>query len=153
MIDGKSGRTQTPTRRAALGGASAGLGALLLAACGASGGTGGVQGSERLGPNGYAFKQPVALTYWKSLEGPRHEAQVKLTDDFNASRSDVKVTLEHVGVYAEAAQKLSTVLAANTPPDVMMLTVDTFMPGFARLGSLQALDEYGKVDKSAKWDT
>ena len=107
-----------------------------LAAC-ATGGQGGGAGqaSERLGPSGYMFKQPVRLTYWKSLEGPRHDAQVKITDDFNASRSDVQVTLEHVGVYAQAAEKLTAVLAANTPPDVMMLTVDTFMPGFARLGA------------------
>ena len=43
----------------------------------------------------------------------------------------MQVTLEHVGVYAQAAEKLTAVLAANTPPDVMMLTVDTFMPGCA----------------------
>ena len=78
---------------------------------------------------------------------------MKLTDDFNASRSDVQVTLEHVGVYAQAAEKLTAVLAANTPPDVMMLTVDTFMPGFARLGALQPLDDYAKADKSARFDT
>ncbi|CAA9256320.1 MAG: hypothetical protein AVDCRST_MAG77-2344 [uncultured Chloroflexi bacterium] len=126
-----------------------------LAACATGGGqgSGAGQASERLGPNGFTFKQPVQLTYWKSLEGPRHEAQVKLTDDFNASRQDVKVALEHVGNYAQGAEKFTAVLAANTPPDVMMLTVDTFMPGFARMGALQPLDEYGKADKSAKMET
>jgi sn-glycerol 3-phosphate transport system substrate-binding protein len=135
----------------------AGIGAVpILAACAGSGDQGtssGGQAGTRLGPNGYTFKQPVQLTYWKSLEGPRHEAQVKLTDDFNASRSDVKVNLEHVGNYAQAAEKLTTVLAANTPPDVMLLTVDTFMPGFARMGALHPLDEFAKTDKSAKFDT
>lgn len=151
--------TMAPTRRTVLGGAGAigSLWATLLAAC-AGGGqesttSGGAPASARLGPNGFAFKSPVQLTYWKSLEGPRHEAQVKLTDDFNASRSDVKVTLEHVGAYAQAAEKLTTVLAANTPPDVMLLTVDTFMPGFARLGALHPLDEFARSDKSAKMDT
>ena len=145
------------TRRATLrrlAGLAAVSGVPALAAC-ATGGQGGGAGqaSERLGANGYTFKQPVRLTYWKSLEGPRHDAQVKITDDFNASRSDVQVTLEHVGVYAQAAEKLTAVLAANTPPDVMMLTVDTFMPGFARLGALQPLDDYTKADKSARFET
>jgi sn-glycerol 3-phosphate transport system substrate-binding protein len=146
------------TRRKVL--AAAGTGALLtaaLAACAGagqgSGASGGSPASPRLGPNGFTFKQPLQLTYWKSLEGPRHEAQVKLTDDFNASRSDVRITLEHVGNYAQAAEKLTTVLAANTPPDVMLLTVDTFMPGFARMGALHPLDEFARVDKSARMDT
>lgn len=104
------------------------------------------------GANGYKFSQPVQLTYWKSLEGPRHEAQVKLTDDFNASRSDVAVTLEHVGAYAAAAEKLTAALAANTAPDVMLLTVDQHMPAFARLGALHPFDEFAKVDKSAQFD-
>src|SRR5688572_33175578 len=123
------------TRRAALScTASAAFGGAVLAACGVGGQSGaGGPSSERLGPNGYAFKTPVQLTYWKSLEGPRHDAQVKLTDDFNASRSDVKVSLEHVGNYDQAAQKLTAVLAANTPPDVMLTTVDTYLPGFARM--------------------
>ena len=140
------------TRRRVLGAAAAGS-ASVLAACGTAGGGTTGPTSTNLGPNGYAFKQPVALTYWKSLEGPRHDAQVKLTDDFNASRSDVKVTLEHVGNYDQAAQKLTAVLAANTPPDVMLTTVDTYLPGFARMGALQPLDDFAKSDKSAKFDT
>src|ERR671932_379674 len=71
------------------------------------------------------FARPVSIDYWKSLEGPRHEAQVKLTDDFNSSRTDVQVTLTHVGVYDQAAEKLTAALASNTAPDVMMLTVDS----------------------------
>ncbi len=134
----------------------AGGGALgILAGCAGRGmtGAGGAGGaSPRLGPNGFTFKQPVHLTYWKSLEGPRHEAQVKLTNDFNASRSDVQVTLEHAGNYDQAAQKLTAVLAANTPPDVMLLTVDTYMPGFARMGALHPLDEFARADRSAQMD-
>ncbi len=145
------------TRRRAVGAAAGLFGAFsaaALAACGVgSTGGGGQPVSERLGPNGFAFKSPVQLTYWKSLEGPRHDAQVKLTDDFNASRSDVKVSLEHVGNYDQAAQKLTAVLAANTPPDVMLMTVDSYLPGFARLGALHPLDDFAKTDKSAKFDT
>ena len=86
--------------------------------------------STRLGPNGFAFKAPVQLTYWKSLEGPRHDAQVKITDDFNASRSDVKVTLEHVGVYATntfafadelSAERVSAALVSASLFDVFQV--------------------------------
>jgi sn-glycerol 3-phosphate transport system substrate-binding protein len=141
------------TRRRVLGAAGS-TGALVLAACGGTGGTGtGGQASERLGPNGFAFKTPVQLTYWKSLEGPRHEAQVKLTDDFNASRTDVKVTLEHVGNYDQAAQKFTAALAANTTPELFLSPADTYMPGFARLGAFYPLDDFAKADKSAHLDT
>src|SRR5687767_4714440 len=140
----------TITRRHLLNTITASGGSALLAACGAGTPSGG--GSANLGPNGFAFKQPISITYWKSLEGPRHDAQVKLTDDFNAKRSDVKVALEHVGAYAQAAEKLTAALAGNTPPDVMLLTVDQHMPAFARQGALLPLDEFGKSDKSAQFD-
>lgn len=144
------------TRRALVTGIAGSMGAMATA-CGSRGRSGG--GSEagnaglaRLGPQGFRFERPVAITYWKSLEGPRHDAQVKLTDDFNASRADIKVTLEHVGVYAQAAEKLQIALAGGTPPDVMLLTVDTFMPGFARRGALHPLDDFARADKSAGMD-
>ncbi len=159
-VQGQRGGTENGARtRRWLLGAGGGAGALLAVAACTTGGAGGTSGgggapaSANLGPNGFTFKQPVSLTYWKSLEGPRHEAQVKLTDDFNAARPDVKVTLEHVGNYDQAAQKLTAVLAANTPPDVMLMTVDSYLPGFARMGALQALDDYARSDKSAKMET
>ena len=143
------------TRRRVLSTAAVSASALVLAACGGGGATTKVSSdiANNLTDKGFAFKQPLALEYWKSLEGPRHEAQVKLTDDFNASRSDVKVTLTHVGTYDQAAQKLTTALAGGTPPDVMLLTVDTYMPGFARMGALYPLDDFAKADKSAHIDT
>src|SRR5439155_20633769 len=96
-------------RRRALGG-GAGIAGLVAAACGqqASGtktsATGATGGAEPLATR---FAKPVSIDYWKSLEGPRHDAQVKLTDDFNNSRTDVHVTLTHVGAYAQAAEKLT----------------------------------------------
>jgi sn-glycerol 3-phosphate transport system substrate-binding protein len=153
---GRGGHRTTRRSIVRLGTALAALGSgALAAACGASessGSGGAAQGAQRTGANGFTFKQPVQLTYWKSLEGPRHEAQVKLTDDFNARRSDVKVSLEHVGAYAQAAEKLTASLAANTPPDVMLLTVDQHMPAFARQGALHPLDEFAKSDKSAQFE-
>lgn len=141
-----------PTRRGMLLAAGGAAGTLALAACGGQT-TGGGAAMPNLGQNGFTFKQPVAIEYWKSLEGPRHEAQVKLTDDFNASRSDVKVTLTHVGNYDQAAQKLTTALASATTPDTFLSPVDTYMPGFARLGAFYPLDDFAKADKSAHMDT
>ena len=57
------------------------------------------------------------------------------------------MTLEHVGAYAQAAEKLTAALAGNTPPDVMLLTVDQHMPAFTRQGALLSLDELAKSDK------
>lgn len=140
------GRTRRQALRSAV---VVGVGAI---ACGGPAPGGAPAAVSRLGPQGFTFKQPVLLTYWKSLEGPRHDAQVKLTDDFNARRTDVRVSLDHVGAYAAAAQKLTASLAANTPPDVMLLTVDQHMPAFARQGALFALDDFVRADKSASFD-
>jgi ABC-type glycerol-3-phosphate transport system substrate-binding protein len=110
-------RPAAALRRRRLLAAAVGAPPALLAACGAASSPGsGAPGDVPSGASGFKFAQPVPLTYWKSLEGPRHEAQVKLTDDFNASRTDVPVSLEHVGAYAAAAEKLTAALAANTPP-------------------------------------
>ena len=145
--------TRARTRRRQVLAMPAVLGAsAILASCAGGGQSAGGDAAAGLGAGGFTFKQPVQLTYWKSLEGPRHDAQVKLTDDFNAKRSDVKVSLEHVGAYAAAAEKLTAALAASTPPDVMLLTVDQHMPAFARQGALHPLDEYAKTDKSAQFD-
>jgi sn-glycerol 3-phosphate transport system substrate-binding protein len=92
----------------------------------------------------------VAITYWKSLVGPRHDAQVTLTDAFNAGRGDVRVTLEHAGEYSVASEKLRVALAAGTPPDVMMLGTNSDMPAFARIGALHPLDELARRDERAQ---
>jgi sn-glycerol 3-phosphate transport system substrate-binding protein len=133
--------------------AVAGMGVLATgaAACGAGGGTGGVA-SERLGAQGFTFKAPVAVTYWQSLGGSAEEAQTKMTADFAAQRSDIRVTMENAGGYEPASQKLVTAMAGGTPPDVVMLTVDQHMPAFARQGALHPLDEYAKGDKSAQFE-
>jgi ABC-type glycerol-3-phosphate transport system substrate-binding protein len=73
------------------------------AACGA--GTAGTASSAkggRLGPTGFTFKEPVAITYWLSLGGASEQAQVKLTKEFHAKRGDVRVTMENVGGYEPA---------------------------------------------------
>ena len=54
------------TRRHVCGATLAGS-ALLAAACGTGPQTS-VPTSANLGPNGFSFKAPLQLTYWKSLE-------------------------------------------------------------------------------------
>ncbi len=83
---------------------------------------------------------PAPLVYWKSLTGPRHDAQVRLVDAFNESQTAVRATLEHAGEYGPAAAKLRVALASGAVPDAMLLSVNTDLPAFARMGALQPLD-------------
>ncbi|HET7769747.1 MAG TPA: ABC transporter substrate-binding protein, partial [Chloroflexota bacterium] len=131
------------TRRAALGG-GVGLGGALLAACGAGQGSGAAQTTAQ----GKRFAKQVGIEYWKSISGPAHDAQVKLTNDFNASRDDVKVNLVDAGGYDQAAEKFQTAAAGGTPPDVMLFTVDSYGRPFARMGLLAPTDEFLKADKA-----
>jgi sn-glycerol 3-phosphate transport system substrate-binding protein len=119
---------------------------------------GGAGGALAAGTLGAACARPVreappaeprvrpatAVTYWKSLSGPRHDAQVALVEDFHARRPDVTVTLEHAGEYSQAAEKLRVALAGGTAPDVAMLAVNTDLPAFARLRALQPLDSIAR---------
>ena len=50
---------------------------VMLAACG---------GPETRSP--IARREAVPLIYWKSLGGPRHEAQVRLVEAFHAAQED-----------------------------------------------------------------
>jgi sn-glycerol 3-phosphate transport system substrate-binding protein len=135
---------KTLTRRALTGGGLA-LGGLLAAACGAGLGA---TGSAETGAHGKRFAKAVSIEYWKSISGVAHDAQVKLTDDFNASRCDVKVNLVDAGGYDQAAEKFQAAAAGNTAPDVMLFTVDSYGRPFARLGLLAPMDEFLKADKA-----
>lgn len=95
---------------------------------------------------------PLPLTYWKSLSGPRHDAQVQLVDAFNTAQDRVRVTPEHQGEYNALSDKLRIALASGAPPDVAMLGTNADMPAFARLGVLQPLDSFARADKSFHLD-
>ena len=116
---------------------------LALAACAPAAGT-----RVPTGPT----TRPIELSYWKSLSGPRHDAQVKLTDDFNASRSDVTVTLEHAGEYNALSEKLRVALASGSPPDVVMLGSNADLPAFARIQALEPLAPLAAGDKTFRLD-
>jgi sn-glycerol 3-phosphate transport system substrate-binding protein len=82
----------------------------------------------------------IEITYWRSLAGPRGEAQEELARRFNASQDRIRVDVQFQGSYGELEQRLLAGLAARTLPDVVMLC-DTCMPSFAREGVLLPLDE------------
>src|SRR5687767_14841591 len=91
------------TRRVLLGAAP-----LALAACAA--------GASDAGNGGRVHSAPVQLSYWKSLSGPRHDAQVALTERFNAQQTGALVTIEHAGEYNILSEKLRVALASGAPP-------------------------------------
>ena len=91
---------------------------------------------------------PVELGYWKSLSGPRHDAQVALTDRFNESQPEARVSLEHAGEYNALSEKLRIALASGAPPDVVMLGTNADMPAFAHVNALEPLDSLVAADKS-----
>ena len=94
----------------------------------------------------------VELSYWKSLSGPRHDAQVALTERFNDSQREVRVSLEHAGEYNALSEKLRIALASGAPPDVVMLGTNADLPAFAHINALEPLDALVTADKSFRLD-
>lgn len=86
-------------------------------------------------------EEPVRIVYWRSLAGPRGEAQEELVRRFNEMQDDVEVDVQFQGSYGELSQKLLAALAARDLPNVVMLC-DTCMPDFAREGVLEPLDPF-----------
>ena len=86
------------------------LSLVLIAACGGSSNAPPVQ----LG----ALKTSVQVTFWHALPG-NLETQLKaVTDQFNSSQSNVRVTLVNKGTYADLGKAVLTGIAANQTPDV-----------------------------------
>lgn len=132
-------RSSTLSRRALLG--VAGAAPLALGACAPA-------AVERVRP----AAPPVELSYWKSLSGPRHDAQVALVDRFNTQQSEARVTLEHAGEYNALSEKLRVALASGAPPDIVMLGSNADMPAFARIQALEPLEPLAAADKTFKLD-
>jgi multiple sugar transport system substrate-binding protein len=65
-----------------------------------------------------ALNTSVQVTFWHGLPG-NLEVQLKtLTEQFNSSQTNVKVTLVNKGTYADLGKAVLTGIAANQPPDV-----------------------------------
>jgi sn-glycerol 3-phosphate transport system substrate-binding protein len=89
----------------------------------------------------------LRISYWRSLTGPRGAAQDKLAEDFNDSQTAIHVDVTYAGAYDDAAKKFTTAIAGGVAPDCVLLTVDSYMPGFARAGTLLPLDAYAAQRK------
>jgi len=69
-----------------------------------------------------ALKSSVQVNFWHALTGNLQTALTALTDQFNASQSNVKVTLVPKGGYPDLNKAVLTGIAANQPPDVAQCT-------------------------------
>jgi len=88
------------------------LAAVLVVACGGGSGSGG--GQAQLG----ALKSSVQVTFWHALTGNLQVQLSALTDQFNASQSNVHVNLVAKGAYTDLNKSILTGLAAGSPPDL-----------------------------------
>ncbi len=122
-------------RLAALGLATA----LALAACGggdddSTGSTGGTVGDGGNGDNGKtelpecplgaideAGAKPVEITFWHAMTRVNEETLQSLTDEFNSSQSDVKVTLVNQTTYTDTLTKFKAGLGTGDLPDLVQI--------------------------------
>jgi multiple sugar transport system substrate-binding protein len=82
----------------------------LIAACGG--------GTTAPPPQLGALKTQVQVTFWHALSGNLQTALTALTDQFNSSQSNVKVTLVAKGNYVDLNKAVLTGLAASQSPDL-----------------------------------
>src|SRR3981081_1499198 len=65
-----------------------------------------------------ALNTTVQVTFWHALTGNLQTALAPMTDQFNSSQSNVKVTLVAKGSYTDLNKAVLTGLAANQAPDL-----------------------------------
>jgi ABC-type glycerol-3-phosphate transport system substrate-binding protein len=70
-----------------------------------------------LGAIDKAKSKPVEITLWHSMNRANLDSLVKLTDQFNASQSDVHVNLVNQTSYQETLQKYRAGLSSGDLPD------------------------------------
>lgn len=79
-----------------------------------------------------AFTKPteeVSLAFWSALSGDAGDALNKLIEDYQAENPNIKVEVAYSGDYGETQAKLSTNLATNTAPDVVVAPVAAYTAG------------------------
>ncbi|MFR5854576.1 MAG: ABC transporter substrate-binding protein [Lachnospiraceae bacterium] len=67
-----------------------------------------------------ALAEETTLEVWYALSGTSGEAFLSIVDDFNAQNPDVKVVTSYSGGYTDTATKITSALASNTTPDVLI---------------------------------
>lgn len=68
-----------------------------------------------------ADDKPVEITFWHSMTRANEEALVRLTDEFNGSQSDVRVSLVNQVGYEETLEKYRAGLSSGDLPDIVQL--------------------------------
>ncbi len=88
------------------------------------------------------------VTFWSIHGSTRGDAWQTLVDEFNASRSDIRIELETPATGAEGVNQLLVAVAAGTPPDLVYLDRGYLDP-HKGTGIFEALDPY--IER-AGWD-
>jgi sn-glycerol 3-phosphate transport system substrate-binding protein len=95
-----------------------------------------------------ANNKPVEITYWHSAQRANEETLQRLTDRFNSSQSDVRVTLVNQTTYVDTLNKFRTGLSTGDLPDLVMIE-DT---GLQQMIDTQAVLPAEACVKADKYD-
>ncbi len=136
------------SRKAIKGGLAAlAVGALVLSGCSSTSGDTSPGASGNTSGNASGDK-PAEIIFWQQTFEDYQQAWFKKTvDGFNASQSDVHVTLQVVPADTWA-QKLKTAQAAGTQPDVVTTNYGNIAAGVVN-GQFAALDDYMPAESFA----
>src|SRR5688500_14869079 len=69
---------------------------------------------------------PVEITFWHAMTRANEETLIRLTDAFNSSQSQVRVSLVNQTTYEDTVEKFRNALATGDVPDVAQLP-ETFL--------------------------
>jgi sn-glycerol 3-phosphate transport system substrate-binding protein len=93
--------------------------------------------------------KPVNITFWNSTSRANMDALQKLTDRFNSSQSDVKVTLVNQTTYKDTLNKYVAGLSTGDLPDLVQIE-DT---GLQQMIDTQSVLPAAACIKADKYDT
>ncbi|HEY3096824.1 MAG TPA: ABC transporter substrate-binding protein [Acidimicrobiia bacterium] len=96
-----------------------------------------------------AKDKPVEITYWHSAQRANEETLQRLTDRFNSSQNDVRVTLVNQTTYVDTLNKFRAGLSSGDLPDLVMIE-DT---GLQQMIDTQAVLPAQSCIKADKYDT
>lgn len=88
-----------------------------------------------------AFASPTQIVFWSALGGNNGKILDEFVKEFNDSQTDVVVTNEFQGAYADVEQKLMAAIASGKTPDICMLEISR-IPAFVAAKVLAPLDGF-----------
>lgn len=133
------------TRRGVLSSGSTAVTSIVLVACGAGAGT----------TTPAQFKDPVTLEFAHRWEGVREPLIAQQIDSFAKVQPNIKISAQQLFCSGTGDPnclggmdlgKVTTQIAAGTPPDLFMVQ-SPFAADFASRGSLKNLNDHAKRDK------